>query len=51
MRRDHDPRVEICLRCRKAWQVSKTLPQRRPGEYYICPECSRKGEGYFVRRK
>ena len=51
MRRCHDPRVEVCLRCRKAWQVSKLLPEKKPGEYYVCPQCHREGEKIFVRRK
>ena len=51
MRRDHDPRVEICLRCREIWQVSKLLPEKKPGEYYVCPRCARRGEKVFVRRK
>ena len=51
MRRCHDPRVEVCLRCRKAWQFSKLLPEKKPGEYYVCPQCHREGEKIFVRRK
>ena len=51
MKRDHDPRVEICLRCGKVWNVSRLLPEKKPGEYYICPMCHRAGEKTFVRRK
>ena len=45
------PRHEVCVRCGQAWNVSIKIPKRKPGEFYVCPRCARRGEGYFLRRK